>query len=307
MAALLHTALHWLSEALDIPLFRMGGEAFTLLSLAKLLVLAVLVFMAERIVRRLLIQRVLHRTHLSESLQFAVARISGYIFITLGLYVSLQLVGIDLSSLTIIAGAMGVGLGFGLQNIISNFVSGLIVLIERPISIGDRVEVAGVAGRVSRISLRSTTVVTNDNISIIVPNSHFISETVTNWSHGDPKVQVRLPVGIAYGSDVELFKRAMLEVAAADPAVLRSPAPTVYFLDFGDSSLDFEVGVWTETMASTPRRFRSNLYFAIERKLRECKIEVPFPQRDLHVRSGSLLVQTQPAPADRRPPPPDGG
>jgi small-conductance mechanosensitive channel len=306
MDHLLQNAHHWLMEALEVPLFRAGGDAFTLISLAKLVMLAVLVFVVERGVRRLLLQRVLHRTHLSESLQFAIARITGYTFIAFGLYVSCQLVGIDLSSLTIIAGAMGVGLGFGLQNIISNFVSGLIVLIERPISIGDRVEVAGVAGRVARISLRSTTVVTNDNISIIVPNSQFISETVTNWSHGDPKVQVRLPVGIAYGSDVEAFKRAMIEVAAADPAVLREPAPSVYFLAFGDSSLNFEIGVWTETMASTPRRFRSNLNFAIERKLRECGIEIPFPQRDLHVRSGSLVVHTRPAPEERGPPPAGG-
>ena len=127
----------------------------------------------------------------------------GYPFIALGIYIALQLVGINFTSLAFVAGAVGVGIGFGLQNIVNNFVSGLIILAERPIAIGDRVEVGGVAGRITRMSLRSTTVVTNDNISIIVPNANFITHPVTNWSHGDPRVQIRLAVGVAYGSDLE--------------------------------------------------------------------------------------------------------
>ena len=204
--------------------------------------------LAESILRRIMLHRVLTRTHLDEGMRFAVARITGYVLLTLGFYLAFTFVGIDLSSLAVLAGAIGVGLGFGLQNIVNNFISGIIILAERPIAIGDRVEVNGVAGQVTRISLRSTVVVTNDNISVIVPNSSFISEPVVNWSHGDPKVRINVPVGIAYGSDVEKFRRLMMEVALAQPEVLRDPPPNVFFIGFGESSLDFEVAVWTAEM-----------------------------------------------------------
>jgi small-conductance mechanosensitive channel len=206
------------------------------------------------------------------------------VFVTLGFYVALIVNGVDLSSLAVVAGALGLGVGFGLQNIVANFISGLVLLAERPVAVGDRIEVAGVAGNVTRINLRSTTVVTNDNISIIVPNSDLTSRPVTNWSHGDAKVRVRLPVGVAYGSDVERVRSLLLEVASAHPQVLANPASTVYFDSFGESSLNFELAVWTEAMSRNPRRFRSDLNFAVEHSLREAGIEIPFPQRVVHMR-----------------------
>jgi small-conductance mechanosensitive channel len=169
-------------------------------------------------------------------------------------------------------------------------VAGVIILAERPISIGDRVEMGDVAGLVTRINLRSTTIVTNDNITIIVPNSDFITSKVTNWNYGDPKVRIRVPIGVGYGTDPEKLRRLLLEVAAEHPKVLREPPSEVFFIAFGDSSLNFELGVWTTEMASKPRLFRSELNFAMERKLRENKIEIPFPQRDLHIRSGQLVA-----------------
>lgn len=286
-----------LMDVLSFELFHLGSSPITLLTIFKFVLLAALVIVAESALRRIVLHRVLTRTHLDEAMRFAVARITGYAFLTLGLYLALTFVGIDLSSLAVLAGAVGVGLGFGLQNIVNNFISGIIILAERPIAIGDRVEVNGVAGQVTRISLRSTVVVTNDNISVIVPNSSFISETVVNWSHGDPKVRINVPVGIAYGSDVEKFRRAMMEVALAQPEVLDEPAPNVFFIGFGESSLDFEVAVWTAEMLRNPKRFRSELNYAIERALRQNGIEIPFPQRDLHIRSGTLpIVQQTPAP-----------
>jgi small-conductance mechanosensitive channel len=147
-----------------------------------------------------------------------------------------------------------------------------------------------VAGQVTKINLRSSTVVTNDNITIIVPNSNFISNAVTNWSHGDPRVRLRLAIGVAYGSDLEKLQRVMLEVAKENPKVLEEPAPALFFIGFGESSLDFELAVWTAEMTSKPRRFRSELFFPIEKKLRENKIEIPFPQRDLHLRAGNLAA-----------------
>jgi len=281
----------WLSELmgfLEYPLFHLGETPITTLGLLQFLLFAILLFALESLVRRLVVQRVLSRTRLDEGMRFAIARITGYLFLVLGFYIALKMVGIDLSSLALLAGALGVGLGFGLQNIVHNFISGVIILAERPVSIGDRVEVNGIAGQVSRISLRSTVVVTNDNISVIVPNSNFISEPVINWSHGDLKVRINLPVGIAYGSDVPKFKQVMLDVAAANPEVLQDPKPNVFFIGFGDSSLDFELGVWTAQMSKNPKRFRSELNYAIEAALRENGIQIPFPQRDLHLKSSEV-------------------
>ena len=291
-----NAALTILREVFDYPLFTLGDSSLTPGIILKLLLLFALILTAERLLRRYFTLRVLKRTRLDAALQYAIARIGGYLFILLGFYVALSAVGLNLNSLAVVAGAVGIGIGFGLQNVIHNFVSGIIILAERPIALGDRVEVGGVAGCVARIRLRSTEVITNDNISIIVPNSDFITHPVTNWSHGDPRVQIRIPVGVAYGTDVELLRTVLLEVAAAHPKVLKSPEPTVFFEAFGDSALQFELGVWTSEMTQSPRRFRSELNFAIERKLRENHIQIPFPQRDLHLRTGAIVVQTSPPP-----------
>jgi len=289
------TLKQWWAEVQKVLNYQieLGDTHLTLSSLLKLIVIVVLVFLVEKRLRRLLKGRVLTRTRLPSDLQYTISRFAGYCFIAIGLFFAVKVIRLDLSPLAVIIGALSVGIGFGLQNMVSNFVSGLIILAERPIAIGHRVEVGGVAGQVTRINLRSTTVVTNDNISIIVPNSDFVTHPVTNWSYGDPKVRMRLPVGVAYGSDVEKLRRVLLEVAAENQSVLKEPLPNVRFLGFGDSSLDFELAVWTISMAHRPTRFRSDLYFAIERKLRENQIEIPFPQRDLHLRSGKITLEAK--------------
>ena len=276
------------SRILDYPLFSLGSSELTLAVLIKFLVICLLVFLAERFFRRKLVNRLLKRTAFDAGLQYAISRIGGYLFLLFGFYIALTAVGLNLSSLAVVAGAIGVGIGFGLQNIVQNFVSGIIILAERPIAIGDRIEVGGVAGTVSKIRLRSTEILTNDNISIIVPNSNFVANLVTNWSHGDPRVQIRVPIGVAYGTDLDKLKRLLTEVADESADVLKNPPCTVYFESFGDSSLNFELGVWTDAKVHAPRRFRSDINFSIERKLRENKIEIPFPQRDLHLRSGEF-------------------
>lgn len=286
----------WYHRIIDYPLFKLGDKPFHVSDVLLLTLMVVGVFALEFFFRRYVLMRLLGRTRLQASLQYAIGRITRYLIITLGLFISLQTAGINLSSLAIFAGAIGVGVGFGLQNIVSNFMSGLIILAERPIAVGDYVEVGGVGGRVREINLRSTRVVTNDNVSIIVPNTDFISSQVTNFSHGDPKVRVRLPIGIAYGSDVQKFKAAMIEVAKANSDVLKEPVPNVFFIGFGDSSLNFELAVWADDQAFRPISFKSGLYYAIEAKLRELDIEIPFPQRDLHIRSSThrLPVQVDP-------------
>lgn len=275
-------------EAAGVPIAwsaTIPGLGLSTLVLLRLLIALAVVFWLSSWLKRSFFKRFLSSSGLDRALQYTIAQIAGYLVLITGAAIALTNAGIDLSALAIFAGAVGVGLGFGLQDIARNFVSGIIILLERPIEIGDRVEVDKVAGIVRAIRARSTTVLTNDNIAMIVPNAKFIEDTVTNWSHNDPKVRFRIPIGVAYGSDVEKVRAALLEVAREHPKALAEPEPTVFFGGFGESSLDFELAVWSSEMSYRPRRFRSELNFAIERKLREAGIEIPFPTREVHVRS----------------------
>lgn len=272
---------HWF----NYPLVHLGDQTITVLTIARIVFWITVVLVANVVLQRMVLNRVLRRTRLTPGLQFAIVKIVGYVVVILGFYVALVINGVNLSSLAVVGGALGLGLGFGLQNIVANFVSGIVLLAERPVALGDRIEVEGVAGQVTRISLRATTVVTNDNIAIIVPNLQLTSNPVINWSHGGPRVRLRLPVGVAYGTEPERLRSLLLTLATGHPDVLKTPAPMVYFDGFGDNALNFELAVWTETMTTSPRRFRSDLYFLIERALRAAAIEIPFPQRVVHVRT----------------------
>ena len=289
-------------NGLGIPLAwsaPLPGLNISLLQIFLLVALLIVVFWISSRTKRFLFNRFLVNSGLDRSLQYAISQIAANVVLVVGIFIVLQNTGIHLEALTVFAGAIGVGIGFGLQNITSNFISGLVILAERPITIGDRVEVAGVTGRVQRIRARSTVLVTNDNIATIVPNQKFIDSPVTNWTYGDPKVRFRIPVGVAYGSDVEEVRQALIEAAEEDPHTLKDPAPSVFFVEFGESSLNFELVAWSDEMSYRPRRYRSDLNFAIFKKLREAGIEIPFPQRDLNIRSGILKVEGQSPPPAR--------
>ncbi len=267
------------------------GISLSLVQIFLLIGLLMLVFWIASNTKRFLFNRFFVNSGLDRSLQYALSQIIANAVLIIGVLIVLENTGIHLGALTVFAGAVGVGVGFGLQNIASNFISGLVILAERPITIGDRVEVAGVAGQVQQIRARSTVVLTNDNISMIVPNTKFIDSPVTNWTYGDPRVRFRLPVGVAYGSDVEKVRDALTAAGKAHPATLEDPAPTAFLEKFGDSSIDFQLVVWSLEMSSRPSRFRSDLNFLIEKHLREAGIEIPNPQRDLHLRGGVLKVE----------------
>jgi small-conductance mechanosensitive channel len=269
----------------------MPGVGLSVSHLIRAVALLVVVFWLSSSTKRFLFNRYLSRIGMERSLQYAVAQMCSYTVLAVGLLVVLQNAGIDLSALTVFAGAVGVGLGFGLQNIARNFVSGLVILAERPITIGDRVEVDHVAGRVIEIRARSTIVITNDNIAIIVPNSQFIEKPVTNWTFNEPKVRFRIPVGVAFDSDVDKVRALLIEVAHEHPAALREPAPTVFFDSFGDYTLNFQLVVWSDEMSYRPRRFRSDLNFAIERKFRAAGVVIPSPQRDVRITTGLETLQ----------------
>ncbi len=273
------------------PLFHLGDTPVSAASVLQFVLLVTLVMVASRMVRRLLRSRVLSRLPMGIGLKDAIARLVGYLVLALGLMVALQTLGVDLTALTVLAGALGIGIGFGLQNIVNNFISGLIILMERPIQLGDRVEVSGVQGDVVRIGGRSTTIRTNDNIDMIIPNSEFISEQVVNLSYGDRKVRIRIPFGVSYDSDPREIEKLALEVAAGDEHVLRDPPPIVRFIGFGDSSLNFELRAWTVELAHKPGLFRSNLYFALWDQFKKHNVQIPFPQRDINFRN-PLRVET---------------
>jgi small-conductance mechanosensitive channel len=277
---------------LDLPLFSAGKSSITIWTLVWLVILTLLLFSLTRWLKLWVVTRLLARSKIELGVRLAVGTIIRYVIIAVGLIVILQTAGIDLSTLTILAGALGVGVGFGLQNITNNLVSGIILLFERPIKVGDRIEVGEVHGDVVMISPRATTIVTNDNIAVIVPNSDFITGRVTNWSYTDRDVRFHIPVGVSYRSDPEEVRRLLLAVAGAHPGVLKQPEPDALFQEFGDSSLNFVLLVWTRDYITTPGVLRSELNFAISRMFKEHGIEVPFPQRDLHIRSGVLSIKT---------------
>ena len=281
-------------NAAGIPLLwtaPLPGIALSLLQVFLLITMLVSVFWVSSRTKRFLFNRYLVRSGLDRSLQYAIAQIISNLVLVIGIFLVLENTGIHLGALTVFAGAVGVGVGFGLQNIASNFISGLVILAERPITIGDRVEVAGVVGQVQQIRARSTVILTNDNISMIVPNTKFIDSPVTNWTYSDPRVRFHVPVGVAYGSDLGKVRDALVAAASEHPAALKQPEPSVFLKQFGNSAIDFELVVWSQEMSHRPSRFKSDLNFSIHKHLTAAGIEIPYPQRDLHIRSGVLKVE----------------
>ena len=272
------------------------GVSLSLFQIFLLIALLIAVFWISSRTKHFLFNRFLTKSGLDRALQYAISQIVSNVVLIVGIVIVLENTGIHLGALAVFAGAVGVGVGFGLQNITSNFISGLVILAERPITIGDRIEVAGIAGQVQQIRARSTVILTNDNIAMIVPNTKFIDSPVTNWTYGDPRVRFRVPVGVAYGTDVNKVCEALITAAREHPATLSDPAPNVYLEKFGESSIDFELVVWSREMSYRPRRFKSDLNFLIDKHLRAAGIKIPYPQRDLHIRSGVLKAENVAAP-----------
>ncbi len=243
-------------------------------------------FLVVTRMRSLLQRRVFPRLGLTEGVSAAVGALIGYAILFVGVLVILPVMapGFNINTLVVVLGALSFGVGFGLRNVADNFFSGLILLIERPVKVTDRIEVAGTFGTVVEIRARSTTVRTNDNIDIIVPNSQFISNQVTNLSYHDKKVRFKIPVGVHYDSDVELVQKALLEAGAECGDVLKDPAPAVRLIGFGDSSVDFELRVWTDSLYDRPKLLFSNVNFLIWKKFKKYGIQIPYPQRDIYVK-----------------------
>ncbi|OIP95604.1 MAG: potassium transporter KefA [Syntrophobacteraceae bacterium CG2_30_61_12] len=236
------------------------------------------------------------------SLQESITSINIYLLWGVGILAGMNALGFSATYLTVVFGALSIGLGFGLQNIFNNFISGLILLFERPIKVGDAVEINGIWGTVTKINVRSTVVQTWDNASLIIPNSEFISTQVTNWTFKDTTLRRHIDVGVAYGSDIHLVRDTLIEIARAHPLVLKRPAPSVLFTDFGDSALMFSLRFWTGI--NVYLTVETDLRFEIDRLFRERQVEIPFPQQDLHVRTVAPPSVAQPSEPEP-PEPPD--
>jgi len=257
----------------------------------------------SRLIRFFLDDDVLARLSLSRGVPQAVSVPLLYVCALLGFLAALAAAGLELSSLTILGGAFGIGLAFGMQNIVNNFVSGLILLYERPIHVGDAVEVGTLSGTVGQIGIRSSIVRTWDGADIIVPNADLIAREVTNWTRSDRRRRVTVAVGVAYGADPETVLRLLEDLARRDERILPEPAPSALFVRFGESSLDFVLRVWTGNY-DDGLAIQSDLHVAVNRALAEAGIEIPYPQRDLHIRgidgvspaAADALATARPAP-----------
>jgi small-conductance mechanosensitive channel len=252
-----------------------AGSEFTPLRLLTVITLTAALVWVTRRVTRWFVDTVLARRGFDIGMREALGAIVRYIIITLGALVILQSAGINLTSLNVLVGAVGVGLGFGLQNITSNFFSGLILLFERPIKMGDRVEIGGVVGEVREIGARATTIVTDESVAMIVPNSQFVSERVTNWSRPDKLTAYILTFHVSHTSDPELVRQVLLAAAASHPDVLPDPMAEVEFVEVGLGALRFQLQVWSTEHLKTAGTLKSDLNFEVWRQLAAAGVTIP--------------------------------
>jgi small-conductance mechanosensitive channel len=287
-----------LVDVLQRPLVVAGDARLTVFAVLLAVGVVTGASVLARLVHALVGHALLPRLGVEVPVAEAIATVARYALIVLGALWALEILGFDLTTLKIAFGALGIGIGFGLQNIVNNFTSGLILLFERSVKRGDVLTVDGTDGRVQRIGLRSSVIRTRGGDDLIVPNSILVENKVTNYNYGDELKRVDIDVGVSYASDPQTVRELLLEVGRRSARALEDPPPSVLFLAFGESSLDFQLRVWIADAWKHPV-VRSELHFDVWYALKEAGIEIPFPQRDLHVRSGELPIRSvQERPAD---------
>jgi len=270
------------------PLFTINQTPITLSSLTFFVFIMGAFWMMNILLRRFLHKQLLKRSKMPVSTQYTLTRIIQYVLLFVGTIIAFQVIGVNLSGLAVIFGFLSVGIGFGLQNLTSNFIAGLMLLFEQHIKVGDRITVGDTEGDVTEINIRSTTIRSLNNIAIVVPNSEFISSTVINWSHGDPKTRLEIEVGVSYNSDLDKVMNSLLEAAKEHSLTLSSPAPKAWLMSFGDSAWNMRLLAWVGDPQGR-RQVQSDINCAIVKKFRQNGVEIPFPQRDLHVRTSVPL------------------
>ena len=293
-------------ELLGRPLFKLGATEVTPMRVATVIVIVLAVLWIARIAEVAVRKLASTRSHaISLPTAYALGRMVRYALLVVGMFVALSVAGFDVTSLALLGGAVGIGIGLGLQSLFANFVSGIVLLLERGLKVGDFVYLeSGTRGHIAEIAMRYTRIHTNDSVDVLVPNSEFVNGRVTNWTYGDRRHRLHIPFGVAYGSDKNRVKEAGLAAAKSIAGILDTEThqSDVWMVAFGDSSLNFELVVWVgPELATRPARTQAMLVWALDDELRARRIEVPFPQRDLHVRSGALkVVMDAPAEAEQR-------
>ncbi len=272
----------YLAQIFTSPLFEIGGTRFSLASITYIIFLIVTVIFASIIISKVARRTLLAR--LNRGLQEVIAVSLQYICIILGIIIVLQGAGINLSSLTVIAGVLGIGIGLGLQNLASNFFSGLILLFEQTIKVGDYIELGQLKGTIEKITIRSTIVRTEDNVFVIVPNQKFMDNDTINWSYGGKTCRIHVPITVDYNTDLLDLTEALFAAARSEPRVLNEPAPDVWFDSFGESGLNFQLLIWIDEPDDN-EVIRSSLNFRIAHELKRRNIKVPFAQRDIWIRN----------------------
>ena len=270
-------------EILEYKIIQIGDYSLILYHVLFVIVVFIITGLILWVVKKIF-DRLVEKKHINVGKKHAVYQMIKYIVWIIAIAIALESIGIRLTLLIAGSAALLVGLGLGLQNVFRDFVSGVVILFESTIQVNDVIEVEGFVGRVKEIGLRTSKVLTRDDIITIIPNSKFTSERVINWSHTKRKTRFNLNVGVAYGSDVELVRKVLLECAAEHPEVVDTPKSFVRFIDFGNSSLDFQLYFWSVNNFFIENT-KSDLRFLIDKKFRENKIQIPFPQRDLHIRT----------------------
>src|SRR5712671_6531623 len=268
--------------------YYIGNIPFSITAIVEGALILAVALLVSRTLSTLLQRRIAKRAYLDPGLRYTMGRLTQYLIIAIGALLALKIAfDLNLTSIAVLFTALSVGIGFGLQYIAADIASGFILLFERPVRVGDRITIGEDEGDVQSINLRTTIVNTNDRIAIIVPNSRLVTQRVVNWSYGDPRARISIPISVAYGSDIELVTKTLLTAADEVDNVLRDPTPKVQFLKFGDWSLDFRLLVWT----NRPRlhmQIRSDINYRIERLFRQSGIEIPFPQTEFRMRGGGL-------------------
>lgn len=281
-------------EWLSITLFDIAGLSLTAGQLLSFVVVIILTLVVSKLVRNGLKRLKRRENSITNAHIYTLSRFIHYAVLVIGFMVAVSFLGLDVSKLAIVAGALGIGIGLGLQNIVNNFVSGLVILLERSLKVGDFIELgSGLVGEVIEINMRATLVRTNDNVDILIPNAELIGGMVTNWTLEENIRRFRIPFSVAYGSDKEQVKKAALEAADRVSYTLSSKnrEPQVWMTGFGDSSLEFVLGVWVSPeQVKRPTALMSDYLWAIDDAFRKYHIEIPFPQRDLHLRSNHTSV-----------------
>jgi small-conductance mechanosensitive channel len=262
---------------------RLGDMQISFLDVAVAILIVLLTHTVVIIWKALLREKILARREMEPGLKDSITTITGYIGWVIGIVIVFRVIGVSAASLAVLFGAVGIGIGFGLQNIFNNFLSGIILLFERPIQVGDVVEINGVWGAVTKINVRATQVKTYDNADLIIPNADFISNQLTNWSFKDARVRRTITVGVAYGSDISLVRETLYEIAANNSGVYRRPQPDVLFTEFGESALIFQLRVWAHINYFL--NVETEIRFEITEKFRELGIHIPFPQRDVYLKA----------------------